>query len=52
MNNMDNEKKNGSAQKQIRDVAKKVTKTRESACMFLKSAGIMTSKGNLSPNYQ
>ena len=51
-NNMDNEKIKNNPQKQIREVAKKVTKTRESACMFLKSAGIMTSKGNLSPNYQ
>ena len=49
---MDNEKMKNNAQKQIREVAKKVTKTRESACVFLKSAGIMTSKGNLSPNYQ
>ena len=49
---MDNEKMKNNAQKQIREVAKKVTKTRESACMFLKSAGIMTSKGNHSPNYQ
>ena len=49
---MDKKKKKSSAQKQIKDVAKKVTKTRESACMFLKSAGIMTSKGTLSPNYQ
>ena len=49
---MDNEKMKNNPQKQIREVAKKVTKTRESACMFLKSAGIMTSKGNLSPKYQ
>ena len=37
---------------QISNVAKRVTKTRESACSFLKSAGIITSKGNLSPNFK
>ncbi len=37
---------------QIMDAARQVTQSRESACLFLKSAGIMTSKGNLSPKYK
>lgn len=37
---------------QIMDAARQVTQSRESACFFLKSAGIMTSKGNLSPKYK
>ena len=40
------------SQQQIKAAAKQVVKSRESACMFLKSAGIMTSKGNLSPKYK
>lgn len=39
-------------QQQIRNAAKQVVQSRESACMFLKSAGIMTPKGNLSPKYK
>jgi len=39
-------------QQRIIDAAKQVTKSHESACFFLKSAGIMTSKGNLSPIYK
>lgn len=39
-------------QQQIRDAAKQVTQSRTSACFFLKSAGIMTPKGNLSPKYK
>lgn len=47
--------KNGttkSPRQQIRAAAKQVTSSRESACLFLKSAGIMTPKGNLSPKYK
>jgi len=40
------------SQQQIRDAAKQVVQSRQSACHFLKSAGIMTSKGNLSPKYK
>lgn len=43
---------NKKSQQQIRDAAKQVVYSHESACMFLKSAGIMTSKGNLSPKYK
>lgn len=39
-------------QHQIKDAARQVTQSRESACFFLKSAGIMTSNGNLSPKYK
>lgn len=39
-------------QHQIMDAARQVTQSRESACLFLKSAGIMTAKGNLSPKYK
>lgn len=39
-------------QQQVRDAARQVTHSRESACTFLKSAGIITSKGNLSPKYK
>jgi hypothetical protein len=37
---------------QIRVAAKRVVESRESACLFLKSAGIMTPKGNLSPKFK
>ncbi len=40
------------SKQQIRAAAKQVVHSRESACMFLKSAGIMTLKGNLSPKYK
>jgi hypothetical protein len=43
---------NKESKQQIRAVAKLVVRSRESACVFLKSAGIMTSKGNLSPRYK
>lgn len=43
---------NRKSQRQIRAAAKQVVQSRESACVFLKSAGIMTSKGNLSPKYK
>jgi hypothetical protein len=43
---------NKKSQQQIKEAAKQVVHSRESACMFLKSAGIMTSKGNLSPKYK
>jgi len=49
MNNNNHTRK---SQQRITDAAKQVTKSRESACVFLKSAGIMTSKGNLSPIYK
>ena len=39
-------------QQQIQAAAKQATQSRESACFFLKSAGIMTAKGNLSPKYK
>lgn len=39
-------------QQQVRDAARQVTYSRESACTFLKSAGIITSKGNLSPKFK
>lgn len=40
------------AQQQIREAARQVTQSRESASNFLKSAGIMTHQGNLSPIYK
>lgn len=43
---------NRKTQQQIRAAAKRVVESRESACMFLKSAGIMTQKGNLSPKFK
>ena len=43
---------NRKSQQQIKEAAKQVVHSRESACKFLKSAGIMTSKGNLSHNYK
>lgn len=46
-----NMSKTGTTRK-IRAAAKQVTRSRESACLFLKSAGIMTHKGNLSPKYK
>lgn len=39
-------------QQQVRDAARQVTYSKESACTFLKSAGIITSKGNLSPKFK
>lgn len=41
-----------SSSKMIREAAKKVTSSQASARVFLKSAGIMTPKGNLSPKYK
>lgn len=38
--------------RKIRAAAKQVTQSRDTACTFLKSAGIMTFKGNLSPKYK
>lgn len=43
---------NKKSQQQIREAAKQVVHSRESASTFLKSAGIITSKGNLSPKYK
>lgn len=43
---------NKKSQQQIKEAARQVVNSRESACLFLKSAGIMTSKGNLSPKYK
>lgn len=37
---------------QMKTAAEKVVESRESACLFLKSAGIMTPKGNLSPKFK
>ena len=45
MTDMDKEKK-------LRQVMKKVTSSKKNAVAFLKSAGIMTRKGNLSPKYR
>lgn len=36
----------------VADAAKQATRSRDSASSFLKSAGIMTPKGNLSPKYK
>ncbi|MBQ3840587.1 MAG: hypothetical protein II819_11755 [Fibrobacter sp.] len=36
----------------IQEAAKKATETSSSASSFLKSAGIMTPKGNLSPKFK
>jgi hypothetical protein len=41
-----------SSSQRIVDAAKKATKSSSSARRFLKSAGIMTPKGNLSPKYR
>jgi hypothetical protein len=38
--------------RKIRAAARQVTQSRDTACSFLKSAGIMTLKGNLSPKYK
>lgn len=38
--------------KMIRDAVKRVTSSQDTARRFLQSAGIMTSKGNLSPKYK
>jgi len=43
---------NKKSQQQIKEVAKQVVHSRESACFFLKSAGIMTPNGKLSPKYK
>lgn len=43
---------NERSQQQISNAAKQVVQSRKSACLFLKSAGIMTAKGNLSPKYK
>lgn len=39
-------------QQHIEDAARQVIQSRESACFFLKSTGIMTTNGNLSPKYK
>ena len=36
----------------LKKVVKKVTSSKKEAMKFLKSAGIMTYKGNLSPKYR
>lgn len=38
--------------RKIQDSVKRVTASRNSASEFLKSAGIMTQQGNLSPKYR
>ena len=43
--------KSSSCQK-IQDAARKVTVSSRTASSFLKAAGIMTPKGNLSPKYR
>ena len=43
---------NESSSQRIQDAAKKATRSSSSARCFLKSAGIMTPKGNLSPKYR
>lgn len=49
---MSNNKIKKDLHRQIENAATKVTQSRRAACLFLKSAGIMTSKGNLSPKYK
>ena len=39
-------------EKLLKKAAKKVISSKEEAMKFLKSAGIMTYKGNLSPKYR
>lgn len=39
-------------EKRLKEVTKKVTASSEAARAFLKTAGIMTSQGNLSPKYR
>lgn len=39
-------------EKKLKKVVKKVTSSKKEAMKFLKSAGIMTYKGNLSPKYR
>ena len=41
-----------SSTQRIQNAAKKVTQSSNSARTFLKSAGIITPKGNLSPKYK
>ncbi len=41
-----------STSRKIQDSVKKVTASKTSASAFLKSAGIMTQQGNLSPKYK
>ena len=43
---------NSSSNQKIQDAAKKVTASSRTASSFLKAAGIMTHKGNLSPKYR
>jgi len=38
--------------RKIKDAVKRATASKDSATRFLKSAGIMTAKGNLSPKYK
>ena len=40
------------SEKLLKKAAKKVTSSKKEAMKFLKSAGIMTYKGNLSPKYR
>lgn len=41
-----------SPSRKIQDSVKRVTASKTSASAFLKSAGIMTQQGNLSPKYK
>ena len=41
-----------SPSRKIQDSVKRVTASKNSAATFLKSAGIMTQQGNLSPRYK
>ena len=43
---------NKKSQQKIKEAAKQVVHSRESACFFLKSAGIMTPSGKLSSKYK
>lgn len=44
--------KTTSSSRKIQDAVKRATESKDSATRFLKSAGIMTQKGNLSPKYK
>lgn len=45
-------KSTASFNRKIQDSVKRITTSRSSASAFLKSAGIMTRNGNLSPKYR
>lgn len=49
---MNNNEKAKKSHQRIKNAAIQVTQSRKSACLFLKSAGIMTYKGKLSPKYK